>query len=145
MVWESLDGRTHNLIDYIIVSRKLTPTIAGAERVYSMRVLGVTINPHLTMSDHVDNLIESGASSIYALRSHGLQPKQLQLVARMTTIASLLYASPRGGDSPPRQTGVSWKGWSLDLGAADTFRLIIHPLRTWLINVCRPTDPSVAI
>ena len=74
-----------------------TPTIAGAERVYSMRVLGVTINQHLTMSDHVDNLIASGASSIYALRmlrSHGLQPKQLQLVARMTTIASLLYASP---------------------------------------------------
>src|SRR6218665_2752550 len=28
------------------------------------------------------------------LRSYGLHPKQLQLVARMTTIASLLYASP---------------------------------------------------
>src|SRR6218665_3675283 len=74
-----------------------TPTIAGAERVHSMRVLGVTINQHLTMSDHVDNLIASGASFIYALRmlrSHGLQPKQLQMVARMMTIASLLYASP---------------------------------------------------
>ena len=99
-----------------------------------MRVLEVTINQHLTMSDHVDNLIASGASSIYALRMlglHGLQPKQLQLVARMTTIASLLYASPRGGDSPPRRIGVSWKGWPLGLGAADTFRLIIHSLRTW--------------
>src|SRR6218665_560350 len=36
---------------------------------------------------------------------------------------------PRGTDSPPRRTGVSWKGWSLGLGPADTFRLIIHPLR----------------
>src|SRR6218665_3040726 len=62
-----------------------------------MRVLGVTINQHLTMRAHVNNLIASGASSIYALRmlrSRGLQPKQLQLVARMTTIASLLYVSP---------------------------------------------------
>src|SRR6218665_1505630 len=89
------------MIIYIRRNKKALPpttsTIAGAERVYSMRVLGVTINQHLTMSDHVDNLIASGASSIYALRmlrSHGLQHKQLQLVARMTTIASLLYASP---------------------------------------------------
>ena len=39
----------------------------------------------------------SGESSINVLRmfmSHSLQRKQLQLVAKMTTIASLLYASP---------------------------------------------------
>src|SRR6218665_2235885 len=30
---------------------------------------------------------------------------------------------PRGGDTSPWWTGVSWKGWSLCLGAADTFRL----------------------
>src|SRR6218665_1346103 len=42
------------------------------------------------------------------LRSHGLQPQELQLVARATTVASILYAAPawwkirrRGGSSSP--------------------------------------------
>ena len=107
--------------------------IAGAERVHSMRVLGFTVNQHLTMSDHVDNLIASGAPSIYALRmlrSHGFQPKQL--VDRMTTIASLLYASSAWwGFTSAADRSKLERLVAIDLGAADTFRLIIHPLRTW--------------
>src|SRR6218665_2744417 len=51
---------------------------------------------NLTMGSHLDEL-SNCASSIHALRmlrTHGLQPPQLQEVARMTTVASLLYASP---------------------------------------------------
>src|SRR6218665_2416960 len=49
------------------------------------------------MSNHIDRTISSCASSQFALktlRSHGLRPQELQLVARLTTVASLLYASP---------------------------------------------------
>src|SRR6218665_1612647 len=53
----------------------------------------------LNMSDHkiIDRTLSSRASSQFAvrtLRSHGLRPQELQLVARLTTVASLLYASP---------------------------------------------------
>src|SRR6218665_1501785 len=48
------------------------------------------------MGSHLDELLSNCASSIHALRmlrTHGLQPPQLQEGARMTTVASLLYAS----------------------------------------------------
>ena len=57
----------------------------------------MVVTSHLTMRVHFDQILSSSASSIYALRklrSHGLQPLQLHLVARTTTVASLLYASP---------------------------------------------------
>src|SRR6218665_1147885 len=71
--------------------------IPGAERVDTLRVLGVTLNQQLKMSDHIDRTLSSCASSQFALRalrSHGLRPQELQLVARLTSVASLLYASP---------------------------------------------------
>src|SRR6218665_944456 len=73
------------------------PLLSGATRVGSLRVLGVVICSNLTMGTHLDELLSNCASSIHALcmlRTHGLQPPQLQEAARMTTVASLLYASP---------------------------------------------------
>src|SRR6218665_1188146 len=49
------------------------------------------------MKDHLDHLLSSCASSIHALRMlrvYGLQDKQIHVVASMTTLASMLYASP---------------------------------------------------
>ena len=49
------------------------------------------------MAQHLTETLSSCASSMYAvrvLRSHGLPPLAIQEVARMTTIASLMYASP---------------------------------------------------
>src|SRR6218665_3480735 len=71
------------------------PVIQGAERVSSMRVLGVVLNSKLTMVDHLDHLLTT--SSVHALRmlrTHGLPQQQLNVVAFATTMASLLYASP---------------------------------------------------
>src|SRR6218665_1857320 len=62
----------------------------------ALRILGVIISSRLTMGEHLDQLISSCASSIFALRTlraHGLQPPQLHHVARATTVASLLYDS----------------------------------------------------
>ena len=49
------------------------------------------------MSDHVSQVLSACSSSIFALRllrNHGLRSDQLNLVARATTIASILYATP---------------------------------------------------
>jgi len=71
------------------------PLIPGAERMTALQVLGVVISSRLTMGEHLDQLISSCASSIFALRTlraHGLRPPQLHHVAIATTIASLLHA-----------------------------------------------------
>src|SRR6218665_671382 len=53
-----------------------SPIICGAERVDSLRVLGVVITHDLSITVHLDKVLSSCASSIYALRalrSHGLK------------------------------------------------------------------------
>ena len=45
----------------------LSPRTPGAERVTASRVLGVVISSRLTMGDHLDQLLSSCASSIFAL------------------------------------------------------------------------------
>src|SRR6218665_3455065 len=83
------------------------PIVKGAERVTTMRVLGVIIKSKLSMSDHLAHLLSSSASSIHALRmlrAHGLREQQMHVVATMTTLASLMYASPSWWDTPPPTT-----------------------------------------
>src|SRR6218665_3689916 len=73
------------------------PLIDGAERVTSLRVLVVLLDSKLTLSDHVSQVLSACSSSIFALRflrNHGLRSDRLHLVARATTIASILYATP---------------------------------------------------
>src|SRR6218665_459913 len=73
----------------------LRPFINGAERVST---LGVVLDSRLTMSEHVSRVLSACASSTFALRllrTHGLGSDQLHLVARATTVGSImLYASP---------------------------------------------------
>src|SRR6218665_1897799 len=71
--------------------------IPGASRVISIRVLGATISSDLGMGQHLDEVLTTCASSMYALRvlhSHVLPPSAIHGVARMTTVSSLMYASP---------------------------------------------------
>ena len=56
-----------------------------------------SLTPSKPWFDHLDHLLTSCASSVYALRmlkTHGLPQQQLNVVASATTMASLLYASP---------------------------------------------------
>jgi hypothetical protein len=78
-------------------SLALRPSVTGAARSTSIKMLGVTIGERLTVSEHVDLTVRSCASSLYALRvlrEHGLQGPALHLTTRATTLARLLYASP---------------------------------------------------
>ena len=75
----------------------LPPLIEGAERVTTLRVLGVMVDSRLIMSDHVSQVLSACSSSMFALRllrTHGLKREKLHLMARATTIGSILYAIP---------------------------------------------------
>jgi len=79
-----------------------------------MRALGVVLSANLTMGNHLYEILSSSASSIHALRmlkSYGLGSPQLSLhvIARSTTLASMLYASPPGEASPPPGTKTGWR------------------------------------
>ena len=94
-LWHLINPKSGNLSS-IGKYRVLTPWVI-LSWIGSLRVLGVVVSSNLTMGSHLDELLSNCASSIHALRmlrTHGLQPPQLQEVARMSTVASLLYASP---------------------------------------------------
>jgi len=70
----------------------LQPFIEGAERVSTLRVLGVV----LTKSEHVSRVLSACVSSTFALRllrTDDLGSNQLHLVARATTVGAVMYAS----------------------------------------------------
>ena len=75
----------------------LPPPTPGIERVASLKVLGVTLQHDLRMEAHISEVLSSCSSSLYALRvlrNHGLPPPSLHEVARASTMARLMYASP---------------------------------------------------
>ena len=74
----------------------LRPFIDGVERVSTLKVLGVALDSRLTMSEYVPRVLSACASSTFALRllrTHGLCSDQLHMVARATTVGSIMYAS----------------------------------------------------
>ena len=71
--------------------------MVGAITVEAMTILGVTLTSDLKIEEHLNKVLSSAASPIYALgtlRSHGLTGKALQEVTRATTMAQVMYASP---------------------------------------------------
>ena len=75
----------------------IPPPTPGIERVPSLKVLGVTLQCDLKMEAHITEVLASCSSSLYALRvlrNHGLPPSSLHEVARASTMARLMYASP---------------------------------------------------
>src|SRR6218665_3462939 len=70
---------------------------SGAIRVVSLCILGVTISSDLKMDQHINRVLSSASSSLYALstlRSKGLPADSLHLIAQATTLSSAMYASP---------------------------------------------------
>src|SRR5688572_969590 len=101
-----------------------------------MRVLGVTIRSDLRMTTHVDNVLTSCSSSMYALRvlrSHGLPPSALHEVTKMTTIAHLMYATP------------AWWGYT-SAGERDRIEQLMSVCSSFLTTSCVVTKTlSVAL
>lgn len=73
------------------------PSITGVKRSTSIKILGVTIGEKLTVTEHINQLINSGSSSFFALRTiknHGASQDSLHLITNATIISRTLYASP---------------------------------------------------
>lgn len=71
--------------------------LIGLNRVSSMKILGVTLQSDLKVSQHVEEIMASCSGSLHALRvlrTHGLPSVSLQEVTRATTVARLMYAVP---------------------------------------------------
>jgi hypothetical protein len=80
-------GRAQNKTSPIVLD--------GLQRVTSLKILGITITNHLSMSDHVRNVIANCAQTLYALRvlrTHGMTNSELQIVYRSVVVAKLIYA-----------------------------------------------------
>ena len=109
--------------------------IPGASRVSTIRVLGVTISSDLGMGQHLDEVLATCASSMYALRvlrSHGLPPSAIHEVARMTTVSSLMYASP------------GWWGFTLAHDRARVEQLLRRMKRCCFLPLSAPTAEQLA-
>jgi len=71
------------------------PTLPSIARV--QEILGVTISDHLSVNQHVTNVIAACAQTFHALRvlrAHGLNKDALEGVFKAVVIAKLTYASP---------------------------------------------------
>ena len=78
-------------------SANLPAPCPGIERVSSVCILGVTVNDQLSAADHVNSLLASSNSLLYALRVlrvHGIPVVSLQEVFRATLLAKMTYACP---------------------------------------------------
>ena len=89
---------------------QLPNPLDGIPRVSSIKILGVTVSNHLSVSEHVSAVIGRCAQTIHALRilrSHGLCNKAIHRVYKSVIIGKLLYAVS------------AWWGFPLQLTAND--------------------------
>src|SRR6218665_2048765 len=124
-----------HMLSVVQVSFQWTSIIQVAVRVTTLRVLGVEISSDLGMSAQIEQVLASCASSMYALRvlrCRGLPPPQLHEVARATTIASLMYASP------------SWWGFSSAKDRSRMERLINKLKRSGFLPESAPSAVALA-
>jgi len=100
--------------------------------VEKLTVLGITINAHLTATDHVIGLLSSCSSLLYMLRilrSRGISDTSLQDVFHATVLAKLTYCSP------------AWSGYCT---VAEVGRLDSFLCRCRRLGYCEQSQPSIA-
>jgi len=73
------------------------PTLPDIRRVNSIKVLGVCFINHLSMNNHIHDVIGSCGQSLHALevfRSHGMNDDSLRDIYKTVVLVKLFYASP---------------------------------------------------
>jgi len=107
-----------------------SPPIPCISRVTTIKILGITITNHLSMGEHVRDVIGKCAQSLYALkllRNHGMSDDSLRVVYRAVVLSKLLHASP------------AWWGFT---SAADKQSLESSIRRAVRSNFYAADDPS---
>jgi len=75
----------------------LPPPIPDISRVTTVKIFGITITNHLSMGEHVRDVIGKCAQSLYALkllRNHGMSDYSLWVVYKAVVLSKSLHASP---------------------------------------------------
>jgi len=73
------------------------PPLTDIKRVTSLKILGITVTNHLSVSEHVRDVTCRCVQSMHALRillSHWLPTESLQMIFKAVVVAKLTYASP---------------------------------------------------
>src|SRR6476469_5966768 len=107
------------------------PPSCGIERVSSLKILGVTFQSNLSMTEHTNNLMAKAGQSLYALKilkSSVLADRPLASVCNATLLNSITYASP------------AWCGFA---SSEDKIRLqsILNKAFHW--GLCSPPSPII--
>ena len=106
--------------------------IPGIVRVDTLKILGVTINDKLSMSHHVDNVCQSAAQSLYAIRllkSKGMNLESVFTVCQATVVSRLLYAVP------------AWWGFT-KAEDKDKLQAVLNRAKRW--GYYKANDPNIA-
>ena len=93
------NSKTHEFV--VFKSKRLKtstpppPPINGINQVQTIKILGVTLNSDLSITEHIDNTLTSCGQSLFALKtlkSHGMPKSTICDVYGATTLSKLLYA-----------------------------------------------------
>ena len=100
-------------------------------RVESIKILGVQIDNHLSVHEHVEMVCQTAAQALYGikiLKSHGLDQHSIYCVCHAVVLSRLLYAAP------------AWWGFA---SATDRTKLqaVLNRAMKW--GFYKGTDPSV--
>ena len=110
----------------------MPPQIPDIRRVTSIKMLGVTMTNHLSAGEHVRDVVDKSAQSLYAvklLRCHGMSDDSLRHVYKAVVLSKLLHASP------------SWWGFT---SAADKQRLEASVRRAIRLGLYTTDDPTLS-
>jgi len=112
---------------------KVSPPLPlpDVDRVTTLKVLGVTLNNHISASEHIHNVLSDSAQTLHALRvlrHHGLNEAGLQTVFRAVVVSRLMYASP------------AWRGFVTN---ADLQRVAGFIWRCRRSHYCPPDMPDI--
>jgi len=111
-------------------THNLPPLTPGIRCVTSINMLGITITNHLSIGEHVRDVISKCEQSLYALKllcNHGMSDCSLKHVYKAVVLSKLLYASP------------AWWGFT---SAADKQRLEASIQRAVRPGLYAADDPS---
>jgi len=87
---------TEMIVHYRRKKVRFPSPVLGLNSVDNLNILGVTISCHLTMHQHIANLVISSNQALYELKyikSHGISHSDLIKICRATFISRFLYAS----------------------------------------------------
>jgi len=110
----------------------LPKSVTGLKRVDTLKILGVTIDCHLSVQKHVDNLVQISGQNLYALKTlkfHGMSSDILSSVCTVTLINRLLYASS------------AWRGFAT-LSDLNRLQAVLNRAMRW--GVLSTTTPCLS-